>query len=67
MASISKRIDALEKAAVPPGKMVVVGLGEFDWTQEQLDAAMASAKLEAGPNDYVVGVTYGDWPPEDRE
>ena len=56
------RIEDLERAELPPGKMVVVGLGHFDWTPEQLDAAVKVAEEEAGPNAVVFAVSYGTWP-----
>ena len=58
MTTLQKRVDALEQAN-KRGRLAVVGVGHWDWTQEQLDQAVREAEKTG---DLVICVQYvKDW------
>jgi len=56
MATLQTRLDALEAAQRELKRVIVVGAGQFDATEADLDAAIAEAA--PGPADLVIRVTY---------
>ena len=60
MSSLKRRIKALEEQAQPAGGFEVVGGGRWDWTPEQLQAAIAAARERVGPTGYVLAIEYTD-------
>ena len=58
--SIKARLGKLEKRAVPPGRVVVAGVGEYE--PEANARAIAEAEATLGPDDTLIAVTYTrDW------
>ena len=53
-----RRLDKLEHATAPPGRIIVIGCRQYDWTPAHLAEAARLAELAAGPNDTIVRVQY---------
>ena len=66
MGNLDRRIERLEGQAEPPGKVRVVGFGDIDG--EHLEADIAAARAEMGPNDTLIKVVYErNWRGPDEE
>ena len=64
--SLKGRLERLEGQAEPPGKVIVVGVRDYDG--ERLAADLAAARLEMGPNDTLIKVRYErNWRGPDEE
>lgn len=62
MASLEKRLDALEQAAAPRRTVVVAMIGD-DWqklTEPERAAKLAAARQQAGPRGTVICIEYVD-------
>jgi len=58
MATIEKRLDALEQQSQPPGELHIVGIGDYD--SEHVEADIAATRAKMGPNDDLLVVRYID-------
>ena len=59
--SVRRRLDALE-AADGAAAFEIVGIGHYDWSEAELDAAEAEARARLGPNAHILRIKYvDDW------
>ena len=66
MGDLNRRLERLERQAEPPGKVRVVGVRDYDG--EHLEADIAAARAEMGPNDTLIKVRYErNWRGPDEE
>ena len=62
MVNLQRRIERIEGQAKSPGEHIIVGAGEWDLSEAELDAKVAAARAAAGPNDTIVVIRYvKDW------
>ena len=60
--NLKRRIGKLEEDSQAPGGFEVVGMGEWQWTEEQLEQAAAEAQERVGPAGTVIRIAYvTDW------
>ena len=64
--NVNRRLDKLEQAAGTE-PIAYIGMGEYDWTEADLDKAEAEARARLGPNARIIRFVYGDWPPGGAE
>jgi len=63
--TLEKRLDNLERRA-HPGGLCVVGVGQHDWSEAELDAAVTAALAGEPPGTKAIKVHYvKDWRPGD--
>ena len=52
--TLKRRVSKLEEGSQAGGGFEIVGLGEFDWTEDQLEQAAAEARERVGPGGHVL-------------
>ena len=59
--NVKQRVEKLEQAQdAGGGGFEIVGIGEYTWTEEQLEQAAAEARERVGPDGTVLVIEYTD-------